>query len=243
MADQGAGRFAGRRVFVTGASGGVGKATVEMFRAEGATVVGVDLRAEGDVRACDVSDPESVQNAVTRAAADLGGLDVVANVAGVLQFRRLEHLDIATWNRHIGVNMTGPMLVSQAALPYLRESKGVIVSVASNAGLRAQPYQSAYSGSKAGLVMVMKSLALELAADGIRVNTVCPGGIETDLPMTAAAEHSDSDIDWGLLSERAGGRYGFMPPAHVAEAILFLASDGAASINGAVLSVDRGATA
>jgi NAD(P)-dependent dehydrogenase (short-subunit alcohol dehydrogenase family) len=132
------------------------------------------------------------------------------------------------------------MLVSQATLPHLRESRGNIVTIASIAGLRAQPYQAAYCASKAGVILLMKSLALELATDGIRVNTICPGGVQTDLPTNAAAEHTDSNLDWGLLMETSGARYGFMPPSDIAEAVVYLASDAAASVTGAVLSVDRG---
>lgn len=234
------GRFGGKRALVTGAAGGVGRATVELLAEEGAAVVGVDLRAEGDVVACDVSDAASVTAAVGEAASRLGGLDLLVNVAGIDQFRRFEELDLAVWQRHLGVNLTGPMLMSQAALPHLRQSKGNIVTIASIAGLRAQPYQAAYCASKGGVIMLMKSLALELAADGVRVNTICPGGVETDLPMAAAAEHADSQLDWGLLSETAGGRYGFMPPRDIADAIAYLGSDAAASVTGAVLSVDRG---
>ena len=235
-----AGRFEGKRAVVTGAAGGVGASTVELLAAEGAAVVGLDLNAVGDVLACDVSDEASVRAAVATAAERLGGIDVVVNVAGIDQFRKFEDLDVATWQRHLGVNLTGPMLVSHAALPHLRESKGNIVTIASIAGLRAQPYQAAYCASKAGVVMLMKSLALELAADGIRVNTVCPGGVQTDLPTNAAAEHPDTDLDWGLLMETAGARYGFMPPSDIADAVAYLASDAAASVTGAVLSVDRG---
>lgn len=233
-------RFAEKRVLVSGAAGGVGRAVVELLAEEGANVVGVDLRATADVGSCDVSDPDSVTEAVAAAMHRLGGLDVLVNVAGVDQFRKFGDLDLATWHRHLGVNLTGPMLMSQAALPHLRESKGNIVTIASIAGLRAQPYQAAYCASKGGVVMLMKSLALELAADGIRVNTVCPGGVETDLPMQAAAEHADSDLDWSLLMECSGARYGFMPPRDVADAVAYLASDAAASVTGAVLSVDRG---
>jgi NAD(P)-dependent dehydrogenase (short-subunit alcohol dehydrogenase family) len=206
-------------------------------------VVGLDLNATDGVLACDVSDSESVRTAVAEAAERLGGIDVVANVAGIDQFRKFGELDLATWQRHLGVNLTGPMLVSQAALPHLQESKGNIVTIASVAGLRAQPYQAAYCASKAGVIALMKSLALELAADGIRVNTICPGGIETELPVKAAAEHADSDLDWGLLMETAGARYGSMPPSHVADAVAYLASDAAASVTGAVLTVDRGFSA
>lgn len=235
-----AGRFEGKRVLVTGAAGGVGAATVELLAAEGAKIVGVDLQASENVLACDVSDPDSVTTAVSSAAELLGGLDVLVNVAGIDQFRRFEDLDVATWQRHLGVNLTGPMLMSHAALPHLKESKGNIVTIASIAGLRAQPYQAAYCASKGGVILLMKSLALELAADGIRVNTICPGGVQTDLPTNAAAEHSDTNLDWALLMETAGARYGFMPPSDIADAVAYLASDAAASVTGAVLSVDRG---
>ncbi|MDP2774875.1 MAG: SDR family NAD(P)-dependent oxidoreductase [Nocardioides sp.] len=233
-------RFEGKRALVTGAAGGVGQSTVELLTNEGAVVVGLDLAPSDDVLACDVSDEASVRTAVELAAERMGGLDIVVNVAGIDQFRKFEDLDLATWQRHLGVNLTGPMLVSQAALPHLRASKGNIVTIASIAGLRAQPYQAAYCASKAGVILLMKSLALELAADGIRVNTVCPGGVQTDLPTNAAAEHPDSDLDWGLLMESAGARYGFMPPSDIADAVAYLASDAAASVTGAVLSVDRG---
>jgi len=235
-----AGRFEGKRVLVTGAAGGVGRATVELLTAEGAVVIGLDLTAGDDVVSCDVSDEASVRAAVATAVDRLGGIDVVVNVAGIDQFRRFEDLDVATWQRHLGVNLTGPMLVSHAALPHLRASRGNIVTIASIAGLRAQPYQAAYCASKSGVIMLMKSLALELAADGIRVNTICPGGVQTDLPTKAAAEHADSKLDWGLLMETAGARYGFMPTSDIADAVAYLASDAAASVTGAVLSVDRG---
>ena len=235
-----AGRFAGKRALVTGAAGGVGRSTVELLAGEGASVVGVDLHPSEDVLGCDVSDEASVRTAVASAVERLGGLDILVNVAGIDQFRKFEDLDVATWQRHLGVNLTGPMLMSQAALPHLRESKGNIVTIASIAGLRAQPYQAAYCASKGGVILLMKSLALELAADGIRVNTVCPGGVETDLPMGAAAEHTDSDLDWGLLSETAGARYGFMPPSDIADAVAFLASERSSFTTGAVMVVDGG---
>ena len=233
-------RFDGKRALVTGAAGGVGRATVDLLVGEGASVVGVDLAASEGVVACDVRDEASVDAAVAVAVERLGGLDIVVNVAGIDQFRRFEDLDLATWQRHLDVNLTGPMLVCRAALPHLRASRGNIVTIASIAGLRAQPYQAAYCASKGGVILLMKSLALELAADGIRVNTICPGGVQTDLPTNAAAEHPDTDLDWGLLMETAGARYGFMPPSDIADAIAYLASDAAASVTGAVLSVDRG---
>jgi meso-butanediol dehydrogenase/(S,S)-butanediol dehydrogenase/diacetyl reductase len=236
-------RFDGKRILVTGAAGGIGRSVVELLVAEGAAVVGADLAPGDDVLACDVSDADSVTTTLASATERLGGLDVLVNVAGVDRFRRFEDLDVATWQLHLGVNLTGPMLMSHAALPHLRASRGNIVTIASIAGLRAQPYQAAYCASKGGVIMLMKSLALELAGEGIRVNTVCPGGVQTDLPTQAAAEHSGpsgAQIDWDLLMEAAGARYGFMPPSDIADAVAYLASDAAASVTGAVLSVDRG---
>ncbi|MCW2800325.1 MAG: family NAD(P)-dependent oxidoreductase [Aeromicrobium sp.] len=235
-----AGRFESKRALVTGAAGGIGRSVVELLAAEGASVVGVDLNSSGDILPCDVSDESSVATAVAATVERLGGLDVVVNVAGIDQIRRFEDLDFATWQRHLGVNLTGPMLISQAALPHLRQSKGNIVTIASIAGLRAQPYQAAYCASKAGVILLMKSLALELGADGVRVNTVCPGGVDTELPTNAAAELTDAVLDWDLLLETSGARYGGMPPSHIADAVAYLASDAAASVTGAVLSVDRG---
>jgi len=235
-----AGRFEGKRALVTGAAAGIGHAIAELLAAEGAAVVGLDLNPGDEILACDVSDEASVRAAVASAADRLGGLDVVVNVAGIDQIRRFEDLDFGTWQRHLGVNLTGPMLISQAALPHLRESKGNIVTIASVAGLRAQPYQAAYCASKAGVILLMKSLALELAADGIRVNTVCPGGVDTQLPANVAAELTDTELDWELLMESSGARYGAMPPSDVADAVAYLASDAARSVTGAVLSIDRG---
>ena len=126
-----AGRFEGKRALVTGASGGIGRSTVELLTGEGASVVGVDVNTTDDVLGCDVSDEASVDAAVATAVDPPGGLDVVVSVAGIDQFRRFEDLELETWQRHLDVNLTGPMLVSQAALPHLRETKGNMVTIAS----------------------------------------------------------------------------------------------------------------
>ncbi len=178
-------RFDGKKIFVTGAAAGIGLATADLFRAEGATVHGVDV-AEGEgVHRCDVSDPASVTAAVDAAVAEMGGIDVLANVAGVNVFSKLEHMTLEVWNRHLAVNLTGPMLVTQACLPHLRESRGNVVTVASISGIQGQPYNSSYCASKGGLRLFMKALAVELAVDGIRVNCVDPGGVDTAMSDNA----------------------------------------------------------
>jgi meso-butanediol dehydrogenase / (S,S)-butanediol dehydrogenase / diacetyl reductase len=232
-------KFKDKRIFVTGAASGIGAATVDLFTREGGRVVGVDIvEREGLVR-CDVSDPSSVQAAMAAAVDQLGGLDICVNVAGINYFAKLEHITLELWHRHMGVNLTGPMLVTQAALAHLRESRGNVVTVASISGMQGQPYNSTYCASKGGLLLFMKSLAVELAADGIRVNCVCPGGVDTNLSANSIST-IQGEFDFSLFNRMMGVIPGMMPPSDIASAIAYLASDDAASVTGASLVVDRG---
>lgn len=232
-------RFSGKRIFVTGAAAGIGLATAKLFRDEGASVVGVDITEGEDVAFCDVTDPSSVQAAMKAATEQLGGLDVLANVAGVNWFSKIDDITLDLWNRHLAVNLTGPLLVTQAALPYLRESTGNIVTVGSISGLQGQPYNSSYCASKAGLIMFMKALAVELAADGIRVNLVCPGGVDTAM-STNALSNIKGEIDFSHFPKMMGVLPGMMPPVKIAEALAHLASNAASTTTGAMLVVDNG---
>lgn len=232
-------RFAGRRALVTGAASGIGAATVALLEAEGADVIGVDLRPTGVVRGGDVTDPASVTAFVADAAASLGGLDVLVNVAGIVHFSRIEDLALDDWERHLAVNLTGPFLVSQAALPHLIASRGSIVTVASVAGVKGQAYTAAYSASKGGVVLLMKSLALELADRGVRVNCVCPGGVDTPLIGPAAAS-IPADADPKLMDRLQSVIPDLLRPDEVAEAIAYLASDAARMITGTALVIDGG---
>jgi len=232
-------RLEGKRVFVTGAASGIGRAAAALFAEEGAQVYGVDIAAGEGVEHCDVTDPASVGAAVEAAVARLGGLDVCCNVAGVNTFAKVEDITLELWNRHLAVNLTGAMLVTQACVPHLRASKGNVVTVASISGLQGQPYNSAYCASKGGLILFMRSLAVELASAGIRVNCVCPGGVDTPLSAGAAAS-LPADADVSLFARMIGVIPGMMPPRDVAESLAFLASDAASSITGASLVIDRG---
>lgn len=232
-------RFAGRRVLVTGASGGVGSQVCELFRAEGAEVIGVDVVPGDGVLQGDLADPASISAVVAQVLAELGGLDVLCNVAGVQTFSRLESLTPAMLHLHLAVNTVGPILLTQGFQAALTESKGNVVTVASISALMGQPYNAAYCASKAGVLLGMRALAVELADKGIRVNCVSPGGIDT--PMIEGAAHSlPADVDWNLIAKSQSVIPGFMPPSDIAESILFLASDAARSITGANLVVDRG---
>ena len=229
-------RFAGKRVLVTGAASGVGRATAALFASEGAEVVGLDVTPGDGLVQCDLSDAESTREVVTAQ----GPFDVVCNVAGIVRLDHVQDVTLETWQRHLAVNLTAPFVVTQAALPGLVERKGNVVSVASVAGLRGQAYSAAYCASKGGLVLLTKSLAQELAPLGVRVNCVCPGSIDTPL-VAGVATTMPTDLDPELMARF----YNVLPPKwsqpeEIADAIAFLASDAARSVTGTAFSVDGG---
>lgn len=232
-------RFDGKRVFVTGAASGIGAATVELLRKEGATVVGTDIAAGGDVERCDVTDPASVATAMDKAVAAMGGLDVCVNVAGIDVMSRFDEISLDLLSKHWSVNVAGPMLVTQAALPHLRESKGNVVTVASISSLQGQAYNAAYCASKGAVLLMMKSLAVELSGEGIRVNCVCPGGVDTPLHHGAGST-LDERTDFRLFQRSIQLMPDLIDPGEIAGAIAYLASDDARSVTGASLVVDRG---
>jgi NAD(P)-dependent dehydrogenase (short-subunit alcohol dehydrogenase family) len=208
-------------------------------------VVRVDLDGtddgalSGGVLRGDVSEPASVA-AFVAATIDLyGGIDVLANVAGMVRFSHVEQTTLQDWNQHLAVNLTGPFLVSQAALPSLIERRGCIVNVASIAGLKGQAYTAAYCASKGGLVMLTKSMALELAAHGVRVNCVCPSGVDTPL-VHGVASTMPHDLDPKLVGRLMSVLGGWVTPEEIAEAIAYLASSAARNITGTSLLVDGG---
>lgn len=236
--------FADRRVIVTGAAGGVGGTLVKLFRESGAQVIGTDVAPGEGVVACDLRDEQAIAEFATQAVADLGGLDILCNVAGVQHFARLGDITAAELRLHTDVNLVAPMLLTQAVAPALVESAaagrgGNVVTIASISATFAQPYNSIYCASKAGLLLGMRSLAIELAQQAVRVNCVSPGGIDTPMPYSAA-QALPQDINWNLLLKSTSAFPGFMPPADVCDAVLFLASDSAKSITGTNLVVDRG---
>jgi NAD(P)-dependent dehydrogenase (short-subunit alcohol dehydrogenase family) len=244
-------RFTGRRALVTGAASGIGRATARLLAHEGAAVVGLDVDGAGLVETaagldgavvplvCDLLDRARVPAAVDEAADRLGGLDVVCTVAGIGGFRNDDEQTLDDWDRILGVNLTGTWLVCQAALPHLRRDGGAIVTTASTAGTDGTPYHSAYSASKGGVISLTRSLAVTHHREGIRVNCVAPGPIDT--PITAQytlPPGADPALVATILPFGAPGL-----PGEVAAAIAFLASDDASHVNGVVLKVDGGKTA
>lgn len=247
-------RFTGRRVFITGGSSGMGRATALKFASEGALVYCVDINSDeleetsrlisaaggkSHTAILDVASAEDCQRAVADAAETLGGLDVVCNIAGIGGISPLAKETPERWCQIMAVNANGPFFVSQAALPHLLSSKGVIVNVASTAGLIGQAYMSAYVASKHAVVGLTKTMALEFGRQGLRVNAVCPGTTRTAFLKSFKI---DEDIDMSLIS-RTGLLDEMAEAKDMADSICFLASDEARFSNGAILSVDGGSTA
>ncbi|MFI5914212.1 SDR family NAD(P)-dependent oxidoreductase [Dactylosporangium sp. NPDC051541] len=238
-------RYAGSVALVTGAASGIGAATVRRLRREGARVAALDLAAIDESAddllplRCDVRDETAVAEAVGAAAAWGGRLDLVANVAGVASYQHTSDVELAEWDRIIGINLTGTFLVSRAALPFLVAARGAIVNVASLAGVRGWRYSAAYSAAKGGVVALTRSLAVELAPDGVRVTCVCPGSVDTPLRSgLKAVPHPHPRL------EGIGGALVDPPvadPAEVAAAIAYLGSAEARFATGAVLRLDGGA--
>ena len=244
-------RFEGKSVVVTGAASGIGLATAKKLAAEGARLVLGDRNAEGVAAAAaelgaigmalDVADEASCAALIDRAVAEHGGLDVLCNIAGVLDFGRLEDLDKSRWDRTIAVNLTGVYLMSRLAMPHLLNVRGNIVNMASAAGLVGVPFNAIYVASKHGVVGLTKALALEFSKEGVRVNAVCPGGVKTPMVQQAPPE----DIDWQMVMRSASWLDGgeMAEPEDIADTVAFLASSQARRITGACIAVDGGQTA
>jgi meso-butanediol dehydrogenase/(S,S)-butanediol dehydrogenase/diacetyl reductase len=232
-----------RVVVVTGAASGIGHATAELFRDAGDLVFGLDIaRTVPDGVSyveCNVADKASVDAAIAECGVH-GRIDVLANVAGIVQFGRFDQITEAEWDRVHAVDLKGPFLTMQAALPYLRACRGNVVNVSSVAGNKPQGYTTAYSAAKGGLTMLTRSLALELAPERIRVNAVCPGTVDTPI-VTQVAEMFPDDLDPRVadrLMMMVPGRA--ITPAELGSAIVYLASREARMITGAVLAFDGG---
>jgi NAD(P)-dependent dehydrogenase (short-subunit alcohol dehydrogenase family) len=235
------GRLQGRRILITGAASGIGRRTAELFAAEGAalTVLDCDRKRLAEVARetgglaveADVTQEAQVARAVEEAAAAMGGIDGVVNAAGIVISGSVLDLAVADWKLVLDVNLTGTYIVVRCCLPRLKQAPfATIVNIASGQGLLPNaPNMTAYAASKGGVVNLTRALAAELAPS-IRVNSVCPGMVDT--PMTAGLQR---DVERYALRRIA-------EPLEIAGAILFLTSTESSFVTGAALAVDGGRT-
>ncbi len=247
-------RFDEKVVVVTGGSLGIGKATARAFAGQGGRVVMASVDAAAGAQAvaeigagaahvvADVSRELEVEALVAETLRRFGRLDVLVNNAGIYREGDVAATSLGEWERVLAVNLTGAFLCTRGALAALVEARGVVVNVASEAGLVGIAGQVAYNVSKAGVIALTRSCAVDLAPLGIRVNCVCPGTTATPLVVAKVQAAANPELTRRMLEEiRPLKRLG--TPEEIAAAILYLASAEAGYATGAVLSVDGGYTA
>jgi 3-oxoacyl-[acyl-carrier protein] reductase len=230
-------------VIVTGAAAGIGRATAARFAEEGAQVVAWDLRAEGSVVAVDVTDPAAVERAAADVVQCFGRIDVLINNAGIVRDAQLvkwkDGAVVSTmtdeqWHKVIDVNLTGVFTCTRAVVPHMiRARRGVVLSASSVVGLYGNFGQTNYTATKAGVIAMTRTWARELGRFGIRVNAVAPGFVATDIVSSMP-----ETVKQAMLEHTPIGRMG--TPEDIADAYVWLASDRASFVHGAVLSVDGG---
>lgn len=251
-------RLRDKTAIVTGAASGIGAGTAEVFAEQGATLVLVDIDGAGlaAVRdgliasgaravACegDVADPETARRAVARALAEFGKLDIVFNNAGVMTSGDFREFDGAAWDAVLDVNLRGIYLMCRAAIgPMLERKRGAIVNTSSVMAFLTEPGYEAYTTSKAGIIGLTKALAVSYAEQGIRCNCICPGWVDTPMNRRLADDLGGMDKLVPII-KRQQPLPRMISTREVGNAVLFLASDEASAITGAVLCVDGAASA
>lgn len=233
----------GSRVLVTGAAGGIGRAVVHRLAEEGCRVVASDLRitsTEGvDAIEADVTSPSQVEHLVAEAERRLGGLDGLVLCAGVAAAGPTHAMTVEEFDRVVAVSLRGTFLVCRAALPrMLQRGRGRVVTFGSTAALVGAPGLAAYAAAKGAVLQFTRSIAAEYAAQGIRVNCICPGGTETPLLRGLMRDRADPEQ---FARAHPIGR--FAEPEEIAGVVAFLLSDDASYMAGAAVVCDGGFTA
>ncbi len=247
-------RFENKVALITGAGSGIGRATAIRLAQEGASVFLADINggaltataalfpggtssAQGVL---DVAMPDQCQQTVADTITEFGQLDVLCNIAGIALCKHLTDISVEEWKRVVDINLNGVFYLCQAAIPHLIESKGNIINMSSSAGREGQAYHAVYCATKAAVLMLSKSLALEYSKQGVRANAICPGGVVT--PLTTNFSVPD-DVDMGLFNRMLPLIEPMAEPEEIAATVAYLASDEARFVTGIEFAIDGGQTA
>jgi meso-butanediol dehydrogenase / (S,S)-butanediol dehydrogenase / diacetyl reductase len=247
-------RFADKVIIVTGAASGLARAAALGFAREGASLALVDVnkaqleeteKTAGELGAqvlamvADISSRDTCLGIIDKTVEHFGKLDVLCNIAGIVQIGHSTDVSESEWQRMVSINLGAPFWLSQAAIPHLIKTHGNIVNCASQSSIKGAAYVVPYSMTKGGVVMMTKSMALEFINEPIRINAVSPGTMATNMAADTALPEN---IDFTLFARYAGIREA-AEPEDVASMFLYVASDEAKSVHGAILCVDGGTTA
>ena len=253
--------FNNQSVIITGGSGGMGLCIAEAFLKEGALVYLADINEERlkdaveklkglgkvDYVVMDVTKVSDIENMIAEVVKRAGKVNVLVNTAGLWVEGDSDTMTEDDWDRVVNVNLRGTFFTCSRAIPELEKTGGCIVNISSDAGIGGNPGNCIYNASKGGVTLITKSLGLELAPRGIRVNAVAPADVETPMLVGQAEIYGGGDIEgyyWNLLKKYPQGEKAkFIQPSEIAECVLFLASKKVDSITATTLSIDCGLTA
>ncbi|MEO0621715.1 MAG: SDR family oxidoreductase [Pseudomonadota bacterium] len=244
-------RLAGKTAFVTGGAGGIGRAICARFAAEGAQVIAADVAAWPDApsgiehRSYDVTDEEAVRSAFARLGAEWDRLDILVNAAGIEIEKTIEDTTLAEWNRIFAINVTGMFLTCREALPMLRASKGAsVINFGSYDGFIADPQLAAYCATKGAVHALTRAMACDHGPEGIRVNAICPGFIETPmLESFFSGGHGGSVETMKQAARDVHPIRDYGQPEDIANLVLWLGSDEARYASGQLWVLDGGLSA